>query len=360
LLAFGFVLTGCDHRRIPTQAELDAQKVGRELGDGVAVDGSTITVTAKDKTLTTEITILEDVTLFVPAGTQTDPVKFTVDSGGTLNVAGNVEVEGTFEVKGELNIDKNSTVTVATGGTYIIEGEGTNEGEIVIEAGGETWGNGGDIKGSGFTVVEAGGKAYLGGTNEATRIYAIGNGTVQTTDALLTYPLLQMTSQTGSLSFNNNYYELTGDANINGVPNSGENGTNSFFVGYCANGDDSNNRILTLKAGSTLTITGNDVATKKVLGVVVYGDNPGIIGEDGAQIILGTNGYIDIYEQTGDPMTGDTPGIGDYPGNISNINHNFYSGVGSKETSNGLTNKTYTWSTNADKNGNSGWVADNS
>jgi hypothetical protein len=264
-------------------------------------------------------------------------------------------------VKGTLNVvGENSKVTVASGGTYILEGEGTNEGNIIIEDGGVTWGNGGNMEGTGFTVVQKGAKAYVGGNNEANRIYAIGDSSVtQGQDALLPYPLLLMAGTDGSLSFNNTYYELEGEASINGVPNLNEAGTNSFFVGYIANGPtDPNNRVLTLKEGSKLSINGGDVAnvTKKVLGVVVYGTEPGIKGETGAQIILEDEGYIDIYAQTGDPFDV-SAGIAVYTGNISGLGHNFYSAKGSKEASNGLKNKTYTWDEDADSDGNSGWVA---
>jgi hypothetical protein len=364
---------------------ISSVKEGDDISNGPiykwdTVPGATVTLTNLTTTLKGgNVTAIKDTGVAAKTTIVVDNAStLTIAENITFQVGGKVDVSkgGTFNLAGNIIIEKGANLDVS--GTYIAEGDetsnaraaGTNNGTITIKSGGVTWGKNVNIDGTGFTVVETGGKAYLGGDEASNRAYMIGTEDAESGEAANTVPVLKI-GKDSSLSFNNTDYELKGTAYMNGVPNAmagGEQGTNSFFVGYCATGTDPNNRILTLKAGSKLTIKGGDITdvfsrpvTKKVLGVVVYGTEPGIKGEADAQIILESNGHIDIYTQTGNLTTGDpTPGISEYTQAIGNISHNFYDSEGAKEPQNAaLTNKTYKWNATAGGTADKpGWKAE--
>jgi hypothetical protein len=109
---------------------------------------------------------------------------------------------------------------------------------------------------------------------------------------------------------------------------------------------------LILTNGSKLNITGTadtDVG-RRILGLVVDGSSGGspyIVGQgSGAEIVLGSYGYIDIYV--------DNILTNPYNSDIKSVNHNFYDSDGKKEERNSLQNATYTWTPSLN-GGGSGW-----
>jgi hypothetical protein len=312
---------------------------------------------------TAKMTIDGDITSLT-VGTVTGDIvladNVTVADDGAVTVAagGEVTVAGTLDVKGMLNLENANSKVVVTG-TYIIEGEGENKGKIVIESGGVVWGKGGDIHGTGSTVVQKGAKAYFGDIEDvAYGLYLIGDEELQGDDkgaAINTVPVLMLTGEKSSLSFNDTDYKLTGNAKMYGNP--GE-GTEVFTVGYTDEGDNHNTTILTLEANSELTIAGEAEGTMRILGVVVGAEanQPGIVGNTGAKIILpNTNSFIDIYLKDSESVS---PGKYLTAIEMPSAGHNFYGSQGVKEASNALNNKTYKWNDSAGGNGKPGWVVE--
>jgi hypothetical protein len=122
----------------------------------------------------------------------------------------------------------------------------------------------------------------------------------------------------------------------------------NFMVGKTV--DPSTERVLKLKAGSVLAISGTDEGTNKHILVVVVDTSagPGVIGETGARIVLGKYGYIGLYDSTNTTA---------WLTSTDSLAHNFYDNGSSKITTNGLCNKTY--ERDADLNsGDGGWKAD--
>jgi cytoskeletal protein CcmA (bactofilin family) len=292
-------------------------------------------------TLGTTFPVASTKTLSVAGGA----ILNVAEASGVLNVAGTLDVAGTLNVAG--------TVNVNNGGKYVFQatGRGTSTGTINIVSGGEVLSvPGSDMAGTGYTVVEFGGKAYSGADWDNKRTFVGGSG-----DSPL--PIIALTS--GSVSTNNHGYELDGAATMYGTPASNSQG--NFTVGETGNASDSahKNGRLVLKAGSVLTVPGDDLATNKHILLVVTnntGNLPGVTGEpiDGekgaAQIVLQEHGYLDLY------LT-DTSGLGpgDYSGNTGSLPHNFYDSGSNKITTNNLKNRTFTWDVAAGGASTPGW-----
>jgi hypothetical protein len=247
----------------------------------------------------------------------------------------------------KLDLPATAKINVGNGGTYRIEGGGTNEGTITIATGGIAIGKGAGLSGNGYTVAEDGAIAVIE-LPSGVQIPQIANA-----DSLAAYsgmnPIIKLTGGSGTkLSFNDKGFVLEGAATFNGIPGSG-----SFQVGYTADADSPNNRILTLKSNTVLTITGTQTQPKNLV-VVVSDDGPGILGETGAQIVLSNSySFIEFY------VYGDSS----YHSTISSLNHNFYNISNIKEASNVLKGvgassaRTYAWDLNADGANTAGWLA---
>jgi hypothetical protein len=312
-------------------------------GTGKAVVDTTdltkVNVIGTDAAASGETATPTPVPLNVTLVVQSEKV-LTVASGKALSVA------GTLNVAGALNVE--------SGGKYAFEatGTGTSTGTITVKNGGEVLSvPGSDMGGTGYTVVEYGGKAYSGASWESNAAFvstANDNG----------FAVIKLTS--GSVSTNNYGYVLDGVATVYGTPASNSQG--NFTVGETADASNSANKNdrLVLKAGSVLTVPGDNVSNNKHILLVVTNSSsslPGVTGEPGngsdkaaAQIVLQEYGYIDVYDT-------DTSGLGpgDYSSTIDNLPHNFYTSDGTKITANGLRNKTFNWDANAGGNGTAGW-----
>ncbi|MDR1229876.1 MAG: hypothetical protein LBK61_00595 [Spirochaetaceae bacterium] len=294
-----------------------------------------------EATLGTTFAVASEKTLSVAGGATLN----VVVTSGVLNVAGTLDVAGTLNVAG--------TVNVNNGGKYVFQatGRGTSTGTINIASGGEVLSvPGSDMAGTGYTVVQFGGKAYSGASWDNKRTFVGGSS-----DSPL--PIIALT--TGSVSTNNHGYELDGEATMYGTPASNSQG--NFTVGETGDGSDSahKNSRLVLKAGSVLTVPGDNLATNKHILLVVTnstGNLPGVTGEPAsggtaaARIVLGVHGYLDLYHTDASGL-----GPGDYSGTTSSLPHNFYDSSSNKITINSLCNKTFTWDAAAGGSSVAGW-----
>jgi hypothetical protein len=291
---------------------------GGVLAGKATASGTTVRLTATDATGTIAagdtLAVPVDVTLVIPNGK-------ILSVAGTLTVAGTVDVEngGTFTLEsGNANSDLTGTIHVKNGGTS----------KDLKSGGASLWGD----SGSGTYVFDAGAKGYVGGTAD--------------TDLLIgasadTGAVIQLES--GTFSNTKTTYELDGVATARGAEGTAPPENKYLFIA----GD----MTFTLRAGGELKVSGVSNEDRTVLGIMVTEDNaPGVTGEgtgaNAAKIVLNTWGFIDFFNTSGE-----------YSSNAASIDHNFYNSGNQKETSSGLTNKTYTWNATAGGDNTPGWKA---
>jgi hypothetical protein len=270
------------------------------------------------------------------------------NSGGEVTVAKDATVSvsgsGKLDLAGNLTIAANANLEVS--GLYEVKatGNGQNAGTITIKKGGKTLGNGGGKSGgTGQTIIEQGGiaanmQSVTGGGS--VEVPQVGPPGYKSDDNIP--PVLQLDSEGSKIILTTNNYALEGTATLNGLPFDSKLPTTTsvgnFMIG------ETENRKLTLRAGSVLNVKGNSITDNRILCVVVAEHMPGIVGDTGAQIVLGQHGYIDIYAANVQ-----------YASNISGLHHNFYDKDGNKEATNSLRTATYTW--DGELNGG-GWRSD--
>jgi adhesin HecA-like repeat protein len=232
-------------------------------------------------------------TLVIPEGVSASVgSSVTLTVNGTLTAAGNFEVTGgtlvntgTVEVAGEFTLGDAGTLTNA--GTIEVSGEftipssntgtdgGTNNGTILVKAGGEIHGNNvTKIGGTGFTVVEAGAKAYFGDESPFIGL---------DTDTTAIFQLSR-----GTFSYNNTSYILDGIAKL---PASA-----GFNVGDAH---------LTLKPGAVLTVANElRIADTSVVDSEPSGTNPAkIVFNSGGKLTFKTDSTSNFYTNAGQLIT---------------------------------------------------------
>jgi hypothetical protein len=266
----------------PTQAEKDASALADELGPNVSVIGNTASINGPVTLPAGSNTIKPGVTLDVkPTYTLTVPNSAIM----TVTPTATVTVKGILTQAGEVNNE--GTIEVPTGGVYNITNagtSGTNNGTITIKAGGAIKAGGSNlVNGTGLHVVEVGGEAYY---NDVVLVGYSGS----------TSPIITLAN--GSFSWNNEQYNLNGDATLNSA---------FRFAGT--------SETLTLKilSGKTLTIKNS------------------LLGSIAGQKIDNTEGTITI----GDGGT-----------------NNFYGGSDSESPGSYI----YIWTANVGGSGSAGWV----
>jgi hypothetical protein len=171
----------------PTPAEKAAAALVETLGEGVEVDGATVTLTA-DVTLTANADVAAGVTLAVPIGKALNVPAgkaVTVEDGGKLDVTGTMTVGGSspatsvraaLAVRQEVLADtaaSGGSLTVENGGTLAITGTvtGATGGQIVLGATaivtGGTFYTAGETAGNAETGTTYNWAADAGGTGAA-------------------------------------------------------------------------------------------------------------------------------------------------------------------------------------------------
>jgi hypothetical protein len=327
LFFFGCGGDGNEELETPKSA---AETFGESLGPDVAVSGNTVALTA-DLTLDTAVTVPTGVKLVVSAD-----LTLGIASEATLSIAQGatleVDEEGTLTVASGGTLDVAGAVTVASGGDLTLDGAtGTLAGTITVQPGGESHSNGGTLEGDGKNIVEAGGKADFGDG-----YFFISDNTDE--DAVF------QLDANSTFSFNNAGYELDGAATLNGRDDPSDDTRNWWLL--------TDDQSLTLKAGSVLTVPGASQTNYTMLTISLGEDNsPGVFGEpaesgkNAAQLVLAEWGYLSVRN-------------GSWASSIGSLSHNFYSSSGdSKETTNDIRHKTYSWNATAGGEDNPGWKA---